>query len=60
MRSSPSNAGFCILSLVYCDLYVTEENNRLRYGLLLLTSRTRLEVCRDRSVPIDQWLLSLV
>jgi hypothetical protein len=49
-----------VLQAMYCDLYVTEESNQLRYGLLLLTSRTRVEIYRDRSVPIDQWLLSLV
>lgn len=48
------------LQAMYCDLYVTEESNQLRYAPLLLTSRTRVEIYRDRSVPIDQWLLSLV
>ena len=42
------------------NLYVTEESNQLRYAPLLLTSRTRVEIYRDRSVPIDQWLLSIV
>jgi len=49
-----------VLQAMYCDLYVTEEDNQLRYAPLLLTSRTRVEIYRDRSVPIDQWLLSLV
>jgi hypothetical protein len=49
-----------VLQAMYCDLYVTEENNQLRYAPLLLTSRTRIRVYRDRSVPIDQWLLGLV
>lgn len=49
-----------VLQAIYCDLYVTEENNQLRYAPLLLTSRTRIKIYRDRSVPIDQWLLSLV
>jgi hypothetical protein len=49
-----------VLQAIYCDLYVTEENNQLRYAPLLLASRTRIRVYRDRSVPIDQWLLSLV
>jgi hypothetical protein len=49
-----------VLQAVYCDLYVTEESNQLRYASLLLTPRTRIEIYRDRSVPIDQWLLSVV
>jgi hypothetical protein len=49
-----------VLQAIYCDLYVTEESNHLRYAPFLLTSRTRVEIYRDRSVPIDQWLLSLV
>lgn len=49
-----------VLQAMYCDLYVTEESNQLRYSPLLLTSRTRVEIYRDRRVPIDHWLLSLV
>lgn len=49
-----------VLQAMYCDLYVTAESNHLRYAPFLLTSRTRVEIYRDRSVPIDQWLLSLV
>jgi hypothetical protein len=49
-----------VLQAMYCDLYVTEESNHLRFAPLILTSRTRVEVYRDRSVPVDQWLLSLL
>ena len=42
-----------VLQAMYCDLYITEESNQLRYAPLLLTPRTRLEIYRDRSVPID-------
>jgi len=49
-----------VLQAMYCDLYITEETKQLHYAPLLLTSRTRVEIYGDRSVPIDEWLLSLV
>lgn len=49
-----------VLQAMYCDLYVTAESSHLRFAPLLLTSRTRVEIYRDRSVPVDQWLLSLL
>jgi hypothetical protein len=49
-----------VLQAMYCDLYITEEKNQLRYASLLLTPRTRVEVYSDRKMPIDQWLLGLI
>lgn len=49
-----------VLQAMYCDLYVTEEKNQLRYASLLLNPRTRVEVYPDRRTPIDQWFLGLI
>jgi hypothetical protein len=48
-----------VLQAVYCDIYVTGEAKQAEYGILILTPTTKVAIY-DRSVPVDQWLLSLV
>jgi hypothetical protein len=49
-----------LLQSVYCDLYISEDKSQDLYGPLILTPRTRIEIYRDRKVPIDEWLLSIL
>jgi len=49
-----------VLQAMYCDVYLTEEKNQLKYAPLLLTPRTRVAIYLDRTKRIDEWILSLV
>jgi hypothetical protein len=49
-----------VLQAIYCDLYVTEDKKQAKFAGLLLTPRTPVGIYPDRSIPIDQWLLSLL
>jgi hypothetical protein len=49
-----------LLEAVYCDLYISEDKSQARYGPLILTPRTRVEIYRDRKSPIDKWILGLL
>jgi hypothetical protein len=49
-----------LLQAVYCDLYISEDKGQGIYGPLILTARTRVEIYRDRTIPIKQWILGLL
>jgi len=49
-----------LLQAVYCNLYLSEDNSQGRYGPLILTPRTRIEIYPARKIPIDRWMLSLL
>jgi hypothetical protein len=48
-----------VLQAIYCDIYATGEAKQAEYASLILTPTTTVAIF-DRSVPVDQWLLSLV
>jgi hypothetical protein len=48
-----------ILNSVYCDIYATGEAKQAEYAHLLRAPNTRVATY-DRSIPVDEWLESLV
>jgi hypothetical protein len=48
-----------VLQALYCDFYITEDKKQSAYAPLLLTPATHFESYRDRTTPIDQWILGL-
>lgn len=48
-----------ILNSVYCDIYATGEAKQAEYAHLLRAPNTRV-VIYDRSIPVDEWLESLL
>ena|ERR1700758_3315942 len=48
-----------VLNSVYCDIYATGEAKQAEYVQLLRAPNTTVAIY-DRSLPVDQWLESLV
>jgi hypothetical protein len=48
-----------VLQAIYCEIYATGEAKQAEYASLILTPNTTVAIY-DQSVPVDQWLLSLV
>jgi hypothetical protein len=48
-----------VLQAIYCNIYATGDAKQEEYASLILTPTMTIAIY-DRSVPVDEWLLSLV